>query len=133
MNRSPTIACSSSVSSLCVQIVSKCITIVITMWKYNHGSTVSINQPEISNLHSINSDSCMIDKINIKATKVLIKYKVKVTLNIIPDVRKLNQIRDRIIRAVEDYFNAQEQKLRSVIRSQYKIDPPNTTKLRMAI
>lgn len=37
------------------------------------------------------------------------------------------------MRAVEDFFNIQEQKLRSIIRTQYKIDPPNTTKLRTAI
>ena len=49
----------------------------------------------------------MIGKINIKATKVLIKFKAKVTLKLIIDVRRLNQIRDKVMRAVEDFFNAQ--------------------------
>ena len=34
---------------------------------------------------------------------------------------------------VEDTFNFHEQRLRNIIRSQYKIDPPDTAKLKMAI
>ena len=49
------------------------------------------------------------------------------------DVRRLHQIRDRIMKTVEDVFQAHEQKLRIMIRSQYKVDPPDTTKLKMAI
>lgn len=37
------------------------------------------------------------------------------------------------MKIVDDAFNVHEQRLRNVIRSQYKIDPPDTTKLRMAI
>lgn len=34
---------------------------------------------------------------------------------------------------VEDTFLAHEQRLRNIIRSHYRVDPPDTTKLKMAI
>lgn len=37
------------------------------------------------------------------------------------------------MRLVDDVFNIHEQKLRNVIRTQYRIDPPDLTKLKMAI
>ena len=49
------------------------------------------------------------------------------------DVRRLHQIKDRVMKMVEDTFNSHEQRLRNIIRAQYKIDPPDTTKLKLAI
>lgn len=37
------------------------------------------------------------------------------------------------MRLVDDVFNVYEQKLRNVIRMQYRVDPPDLTKLKMAI
>lgn len=49
------------------------------------------------------------------------------------DVQRLAISRDRMHKLVDDIFNAHENALRMHIRSQYKIDQPDTTKLRMAI
>ena len=48
-------------------------------------------------------------------------------------MRRLHQIKERVLKMVEDTFNSHEQRLRNIIRSQYKIDPPDTTKLKLAI
>ena len=53
--------------------------------------------------------------------------------NYIIDVKRLHQIKDRIMKMVEDCFQVHEQRLRMTIRSQYKINPPDTAKLKMAI
>lgn len=37
------------------------------------------------------------------------------------------------MRLVDDVFNIHEQRLRNIIRAQYRVDPPDTTKLKMAI
>ncbi len=48
-------------------------------------------------------------------------------------MRKLNQLRERLHRTIDDVFNAHENALRSHIRNQYKIDQPDTSKLKLAI
>lgn len=37
------------------------------------------------------------------------------------------------MKLVDDVFNIHEQRLRNVIRAQYRVDPPDTAKLKMAI
>lgn len=49
------------------------------------------------------------------------------------DVRRLGVLRERIHRAVDDAFNAHESALRAHIHSQYRIDQPDTSKLKLAI
>lgn len=49
------------------------------------------------------------------------------------DVKRLHQIKDKLLRLVDDVFNIHEQRLRNIIRSQYRVDPPDLTKLKMAI
>jgi len=54
-------------------------------------------------------------------------------LPIFLDIKRLQQIKDKLIKLVDDVFNIHEQKLRNTIRAQYRIDPPDTTKLKQAI
>ena len=49
------------------------------------------------------------------------------------DVKRLHQIKDKLLRLVDDVFNIHEQRLRNIIRSQYRVDSPDLTKLKMAI
>jgi hypothetical protein len=48
-------------------------------------------------------------------------------------VRKLNALRERAHRLVDEAFNAHEAALRGLIRSQYRVEQPDTSKLKMAI
>jgi hypothetical protein len=45
----------------------------------------------------------------------------------------LYQVKEKLLKLVDDVFNIHEQRLRNTIRTQYKIDPPDTTKLKQAI
>ena len=73
--------------------------------------------------------------INIKLLKVqkLFKVKVHTFINIFIDIKKLYQVKEKLLKLVDDVFNIHEQRLRNTIRTQYKIDPPDTTKLKQAI
>ena len=59
--------------------------------------------------------------------------KAKVLLLDISDVKRLYQLKDKLLRLVDDVFNIHEQRLRNIIRAQYRVDPPDTAKLKMAI
>lgn len=75
----------------------------------------------------------MIRIVNIKVLNPQILWKFKVMIYSILDVKKLNIIKERVIELVNDIFNNHEQRLRSIIRTQYRIDAPDTTKLKLAI
>lgn len=62
---------------------------------------------------------------------IWLKAKVSEYLNI--DIKRLQQIKEKVLKLVEDVFSIHEQRLRNVIRAQYKIDPPDTNKLKAAI
>ena len=42
-------------------------------------------------------------------------------------------IKEKVHKLVDDVFDGLEQRLRMVIRDQYRVNPPDTTKLKMAI
>lgn len=52
---------------------------------------------------------------------------------IIIDIKRLNQIRDKYHKLIDDIFNIHDNSLRAHIRAVYNISQPDTTKLKMAI
>ena len=60
------------------------------------------------------------------------QYKLKVHFPN-PDVQQLNNLRDRYHRLVDEVFNQHENSLRTQIRQMYKVDMPDTSKLKVAI
>ena len=59
--------------------------------------------------------------------------RVKVLWYLKLDVKRLQQIKEKVLKIVDDAFNIHEQRLRNLIRAQYRVDPPDTAKLKMAI
>ena len=68
-----------------------------------------------------------------KATNHFKLSKPKVPSRSYVDVQQLNNLRDRYHRLIDEIFNHHENTLRSQIRQSYKIDQPDTSKLKVAI